>query len=334
MIKTYGRRGACRSACMDFPRGKHATPTNITLKQIQIIDTLVAKFCKAHDATPQHDTFKTPGQLLQTPATLETLGSTSAVPLHRLEAGRQHVSFMEYTVMEQPVARNLFQSLAAGIMFVEPQQSSDNSLCSHPVASKTSQSGITCHKLQKRQTLAPNSKPKFDLKNEAILASPNETIEAASQNLKLKMASVERDTKLSKPKEMRGAKKKSPNECARQPFYRCSAHRGVCQHKVPFFNQRSTRLSSCVIMPESKIIHRFFLYHVATEEVQSLVSRIIIFSEAWIGFNEFPPSLNTNVDTNINVKKSNAPVCAQSKRLLVCTTSNIKIPGAKGIHIE
>ena len=81
------------------------------------------------------------------------------------------------------MARNLFQSLAARIMLVEPQQSSDNSLCSHPVASKTSQSGITCHKLQKRQTLAPNSKPKFDLKNEAILASPNELIEAASQKL-------------------------------------------------------------------------------------------------------------------------------------------------------
>ena len=85
-----------------------------------------------------------------------------------LKPGRQHGSIHGYTVMEQPVARNLFQSLAAGIMLVEPQQSSDNSLCSHPVASKTSQSGITCHKLQKRQTLAPNSKPKFDLKNEAI----------------------------------------------------------------------------------------------------------------------------------------------------------------------
>ena len=85
-----------------------------------------------------------------------------------LKPGRQHGSIHGYTVMEEPVARNLFQSLAAGIMLVEPQQSSDNSLCSHPVASKTSQSGITCHKLQKRQTLAPNSKPKFDLKNEAI----------------------------------------------------------------------------------------------------------------------------------------------------------------------
>ena len=161
--------------------------------------------------------------------------------------------------MEQPVARNLFQSLAAGIMLVEPQQTSDNSLCSHPVVSKTSQSGITCHKLQKRQTLAPNSKPKLDLKNEAILASPNETIEAASQNLKLKMASVERDTNCPNPKEMpRRQKKRSPNLCARQPFYRCSHNRGVCQHKVPFFNQQSTTLSSCVIMPESKIIHRLF----------------------------------------------------------------------------
>ena len=34
----------------------------------------------------------------------------------------------------------------------------------------------------------------------------------------------------------------------------------------------------------------------------TLVSRIITFSEAWIGFNEFPPFPNTNVDTNINVK--------------------------------
>ena len=38
-----------------------------------------------------------------------------------------------------------------------------------------------------------------------------------------------------------------------------------------------------------------------TEEIQSLASRIII-SEARIGFNEFPPSPNTNVDTNMNVK--------------------------------
>ena len=127
-----------------------------------------------------------------------------------LKPGRQHVSIHGYTVMEQPVARNLFQSLAAGIVLVEPQQSSDNSLCSHPVASKTSQSGITCHKLQKRQTLAPNSKPKFDLKMKPFLASPNETIEGASQKLKLKMASVERwDTNCPNPKEMPRRQKKA-----------------------------------------------------------------------------------------------------------------------------
>ena len=67
-----------------------------------------------------------------------------------LKPRRQHVSTHGYTIMEQPVARDLFQSEAAGIMLVEPQQSSNNSLCSHPVASNTSQSGITCHKLQKR----------------------------------------------------------------------------------------------------------------------------------------------------------------------------------------
>ena len=163
-----------------------------------------------------------------------------------------------------------------------------------------------------------------------FLASPNETIEAASQNLKLKKWLPSKETQtVQTQKKCRGAKKRSPNECARQPFYRCSHNRGVCQHKVPFFNQRSTRLSSCVIMPESKIIHRFFLYHVETEEVQSLVSRIIIFSEAWIGFNEFPPFPQYQCWYKHKREKSNAP-CDQSKRLLVCTTSNIKIPGARG----
>ena len=126
----------------------------ITLKPIQIIDTLVAKFRKAHDATPQHDTFKTPGQASPNPSNFGDLEVPLQFRCIVLKPGREHVSIHGDTVMEQPVARNLFQSLAAGIMLVERQQSSDNSLCSHPVATKTSQSGITCHKLQKRQTLA------------------------------------------------------------------------------------------------------------------------------------------------------------------------------------
>ena len=40
--------------------------------------------------------------------------------------------------------------------------------------------------------------------------------------------------------------------------------------------------------------------HQNTEEVHTLVSRITIFSEAWIGFNELPSAPNTNVDTDIN----------------------------------
>ena len=61
----------------------------ITLKQIQIIDTLVAKFRKAHNATPRPDTFKTPGQTSPNPATLETLGSTREALLS--EAGFEKV---------------------------------------------------------------------------------------------------------------------------------------------------------------------------------------------------------------------------------------------------
>ena len=132
---------------------------------------------------------------------------------------RQHVWTHGYTVMEQPVARDLFQSLAAGIMLVERQQSSDNSLCSYPVASNTSQPGITCHKLQKRQALAPSSKPNFEPKNEPFLASPNEIIEAVSQKLKLKIASVKRDTNYPKRTEMpRRQKKDIPMNVPANPF--------------------------------------------------------------------------------------------------------------------
>ena len=117
------------------------------------------------------------------------------------------------------MARDLFQSLAAGIMLVERQQSSDNSLCSYPVASNTSQPGITCHKLQKdrlwlqarSQILSPKMKP--------FLASPNEIIEAVSQKLKLKIASVKRDTNYPKRTEMpRRQKKDIPMNVPANPF--------------------------------------------------------------------------------------------------------------------
>ena len=52
-----------------------------------------------------------------------------------------------------------------------------------------------------------------------FLASPNETIEAVSQKLKLKMASVKRDTNCPKRKEMlRRPKKKLPVNVPDNPF--------------------------------------------------------------------------------------------------------------------
>ena len=130
--------------------------------------------------------------------------------------------------MEQPVARDLFQSLAAGIMLVEPQQSSDNSLCRIlplPTQAKRELSTTNSTKdkfwLQTRsQSLVPKMKQ--------VLASPNETIEAAFQKLKLKMASVKKTQTVQNEKKCRGAKKRFPNECAQQPFYRCWHNRAVC----------------------------------------------------------------------------------------------------------
>ena len=90
--------------------------------------------------------------------------------------------------MDTPLwSKDLFQSLAAGIMLVELQQSSDNSLCFHSAC----QAGITCDELQKKQVLAPNSRPKFDLKYEAILASPYETKKCLTE-IEAKNASVKR----------------------------------------------------------------------------------------------------------------------------------------------
>ena len=52
-----------------------------------------------------------------------------------------------------------------------------------------------------------------------FLASPNETIEAVSQKLKLKMASVKRDTTCPKRKEMqRHPKKDLPMNVPANPF--------------------------------------------------------------------------------------------------------------------
>ena len=100
----------------------------------------------------------------------------------------------------KPVA--LFQSEAAGI--------TNHSRAATTHSARIVASNTIGNYLPQTLILAPNSKPKIDPKNEAM-ASPNETIEAVSQKLKLKMASVKRDTNCPKRKEMlRRPKKKLP----------------------------------------------------------------------------------------------------------------------------
>ena len=86
MIKTYGKRGVCRSTCMEFPvasmrlqlHNRKAIPNHWHACHQVSIKPIMPR----HSMTLSRHQDK----LLQTPATLETLGSTSAVPLHRLEA--------------------------------------------------------------------------------------------------------------------------------------------------------------------------------------------------------------------------------------------------------
>jgi len=145
------------------------------------------------------------------------------------------------------------------------------------------------------------------------------------------MASVERDTNCPNPKEMpRRQKKDLPMNVPANPSTDArttEVYVSIKFHSSTSEARHSLRASSCQNQRSYTV---FFLYHVGTEEVQSLVSRIIIFSEAWIGFNEFPPFPQYQCWYKHKREKSKAPVCDQSKRLLVCTTSNIKIPGARG----
>ena len=147
-------------------------------------------------------------KLLQTPATLETLGSTSAVPLHRLEAWKA-------ACVNSWTHRH---GAACGKEFV-----SELSCRNHACRTTAEQRQLSLlapwlPRQANRELLATNSKKdrlwlqtrsqNLISKMKPFLASPNETIEAASQKLKLKMASVERDTNCPNRKEMPRHQKK------------------------------------------------------------------------------------------------------------------------------
>ena len=145
-------------------------------------------------------------KLLQTPATLETLGSTSAVPLHRLEAWKA-------ACVNSWIHRH---GAACGKEFVS-ELSCRNRAC-RTTAEQRQLSLLASCRQANRELLATNSKKdrlwlqtrsqNLISKMKPFLASPNETTEAASQNLKLKMASVERDTNCPNRKEMPRHQKK------------------------------------------------------------------------------------------------------------------------------
>ena len=149
-------------------------------------------------------------KLLQTPATLETLGSTSAVPLHRLEAWKgacvnswrhRHGAACGKDFVSELSCRNHACRTTA-----EQRQLSLLASCrdqDKPIGNYLPQTP------KKDRLWLQNSKPNFDLKNEAIFGFAfHETIEAASQKLKLKMTSVERDTNCPNRKEMPHHQKK------------------------------------------------------------------------------------------------------------------------------
>ena len=144
-----------------------------------------------------------------------------------LKPGRQHVSTHGYTVMEQPVARDLFQKLPDSCLLNNSRAAITHSARILPLPTQAKRELSTTNSTKDKfwlQTRSQSLVPKM----KQVLASPNETIEAAFQKLKLKMASVKRNTNGPNEKKYRGAKKRFPNECAQQPFYRCSHNRAVC----------------------------------------------------------------------------------------------------------
>ena len=142
ITKIKGKQAAFGPACMDFC-GASTQLQRHNLKEDPIIDTLVAKFRKAHDATPQHDTFNT----IKIFSKLTNFGDTwtylSAVsPLK--QSRRKNVT---------PSWRILWQGVFS-------ERSCRNKRSSHLVASNTSQ-GEPPATNAKKIYLALSSQPKL-----------------------------------------------------------------------------------------------------------------------------------------------------------------------------
>ena len=85
-------------------------------------------------------------------------------------------------------------------------------------------------------------------------------------------------------------------------------------------------------MPESKIIHRFFCIILTLRRYTHESPGSQYFPKLELDSTSSPPCPQDQCWYKHKREKSNAPVCDQSKKLLVCTTSNIKIPGQGDTH--
>ena len=167
-------------------------------------------------------------------------------------------------------------------------------------------------------------------KMKQFLASPQWQVEAVSQKLKPKMASIKH--KQSKTKRDVAAPQK-PATGVPSLFLRIAGRTSkhmARQLKVAILQPAKQDLF--LFMPHQAKFnsHRQLLVcHVGTEEVHPWVSKTKHFSDAWNGFKELPPAPPCQCWRHKR-EKSNAPACAQSKRPFVDARSNIEIPGARG----
>ena len=158
-------------------------------------------------------------KLLQTPATLETLGSTSAVPLHRLEAWKA-------ACVNSWIHRH---GPACGKEFVS-ELSCRNHACRTTAEQRQLSLLASCRfqdkpignylpQTRKKTEVGSKLEAKICSKMKPFLASPNENNRSGLPEIETKNDFRRKRHKLSKPKRNAAApKKRSPNECARQPL--------------------------------------------------------------------------------------------------------------------
>ena len=165
-----------------------------------------------------------------------------------------------------------------------------------------------------------------------FLASLQWQVEAVSQKLKPKMASVKH--KQSKTKRDVAAPKKASHKSVPSIFFRIARRTSkhmARQLKLPFFfnQQNNTCFFLCPIRLNSTVIDNCLYLMLALRRYIHESPKCNIFPKLEMDSRNYPlPPLCQCWQHKR--EKSNAPVCPQSKRPFVYAKSNIEIPGARG----